>query len=94
MIAKYHVEYAVRFSKHEQVSHYQTDDPVACEQFLVELLERGLKIRDIKHDGVSLPRTDFDGLLKNAAGMLAAKHLCASLDMEPEEEHFRFGFAA
>jgi hypothetical protein len=27
-------------------------------------------------------------------GVLAAKPVCASLDIKPEEERFRFGFAA
>ena len=92
MIAKYHVEYAVHFNKHAQTSHFQTDDPVACVEFLVELLERRFKLRGIRHDGVELSRHDADKLVKTAAGILAAKHVCASLDLTPEEEHFRFGF--
>jgi hypothetical protein len=92
MIAKYHIEYAVHFTRHAQASHFQTDDPVACLEFLVELLERGFKLRSIKHEGVELSRHDTDKLVKTAAGMLAAKHVCAALDLKPEEEHFRFGF--
>lgn len=94
MIPKYTVEYQIQFRRHAQTSHYSTDDPVACEAFLVELLERGFQISAIKHDGMNLSKNDFDRMLKTAAGMLASKHLCASLDIKPEEEHFRFGFAA
>ncbi len=93
MIAKYHIDYSMDFRKHSQSGNYQTDDPIACQEFLVELLERGVRIDQIKHEGVALSRHDFDKLVKTAAGLLAAKHLCASLKLTPEEEKFRFGFA-
>ena len=94
MIPKYTIEYGIQFRQHAQANHYSTDDPVAFEEFLVELLERRFQIRDIKHEGVTLSRSDFDKMLRTAAGMLASKHLCASLGLKSEEEHFRFGFAA
>ena len=94
MIPKYTVEYGIQFRRHALTNHYSTDDPVACEEFLVELLERGFQIRDIKHEGVALPKGEFDQMLRTAGGMLASKHLCVSLGMKPEEERFRFGFAA
>ncbi len=94
MITKYHVEYAIEFRRHYQVSHFQTDDPVACVEFLVELLERGYKIKQIKHEGVSLPQHEVDRLIKTAGGMLASKHICHSLSLKPEEERHRFGFTA
>jgi hypothetical protein len=94
MIPKYTVEYTVEFTKHAQTHHYSTDDPVAFEEFLVDLLEYGFKIFSLKHDGLDLPKPDFDKLIKAAAGILAAKRVCASLGIKPEEEHFRFGFAA
>ncbi|MBI3877606.1 MAG: hypothetical protein HY300_16880 [Verrucomicrobia bacterium] len=94
MIPKYHIEYTVHFGRHTQASHFQTDDPVACLEFLVEALERGFKLRGIHHEGVELNRHDFDKLVKTAAGLFAARRVCAALDIKPEEEHFRFGFAA
>lgn len=94
MIPKYTVEYSIRFRRHTPVYHFSTDDPVACEEFLEELLERGFRIADIKHEGVSLERAAFDRMVKNAASMLASRHICASLHINPEEERFRFGFAA
>ena len=94
MIPKYTIEYTTQFRKHAQISHHSTDDPVACEEFVEELLELGLPIRGIKHEGLDLSKHDFDRIVKNAAGMLAAKHLCASLGIKPEEEKFRFGFTA
>jgi hypothetical protein len=94
MIPKYTVEYSTRFRTHAQTNHYATDDPVACQQFIEELLEMQFSIRGIKHEGLDLPKHEFDRLVKTAAGMLASKHLCASLGIKPEEEKFRFGFTA
>jgi hypothetical protein len=59
-----------------------------------ELLERGFRIHAIKHEGVDLPKPEFDKMIKTAAGVLASRHICASLSIKPEEEHYRFGFAA
>ena len=94
MLPKYTVEYTTQFRRHAQPNHYSTDDPVACEEFVEELLERGFAIRAIKHEGLDLPKPGFDRVVKTAAGMLASKHLCASLGIKPEEEKFRFGFTA
>jgi hypothetical protein len=94
MIAKYNIEYSLQFRKHAQNSHYLTDDPVAAEEFLLELLERGLQIVGIHHDGVALSQKDADRLIKRAASMLAAKHVRQSLNLNAEEERFRFGFSA
>jgi hypothetical protein len=96
MLPKYTIEYTAQFRRHPhaQSDHYSTDDPVACEEFVEELLERGFVIRTIKHDGLDLPKHEFDRFVKTAAGMLASKHICASLGIRPEEERFRFGFTA
>jgi hypothetical protein len=93
MLPKYTIEFSTQFRKHAQTNHHSTDDPVALEEFVEELLERGLSIRSIHHEGVELPRTDFDRIVKTAAGMLAARRICASLGLKPEEERYRFGFA-
>ena len=94
MIAKYNIEYSSGSKVHGEPSHYVTDDPVACEEFMLELLERGFKVRGVKHEGVDLPRQDFDRIVRNAAGALAAKHIAASLDLKSDEVKYRFGFAA
>ena len=94
MLAKYRVEFGVSTRNRAERLHYETDDPVACEEVLSQLLERDFKIFDLKHDGLSLPRPEFDRMIKAAASMLAARHVCASLDIKSEEERFRFGFAA
>jgi hypothetical protein len=96
MIPKYHIEYGIEFGGHRDahVRDFQTDDPVACESFLVALLERGLKIQAIKHEGVALTQHEFDVLVRNAATNLAAKHVAKSLGLNAEQVHFRFGLAA
>ena len=93
MLPKYTVEYTAQFKKHAQTNHYSTDDPVACEEFVEELLDRSFAIRAIKHEGLELSKKDFDRIVKTAAGMLASKRICASLGIKAEEEKFRFGFA-
>lgn len=94
MLAKYSIEYAVPFKRHDHPHHHLTDDPVECEQFLTELLERGFKITKILHEGVELPKVDFDRMIKTAAGILAGNHLCRSLGIDREEAHHRFGVPA
>lgn len=92
MIPKYNVEYGLVFKRHTQTFHYQTDDPVECQEFLEELLEKKFPIISVHHEGVPLNQHEFDRMIKTAAKMLAASHLCASLKLTTEEEHFRFGF--
>jgi hypothetical protein len=96
MLKKYSVEYSVRLRRHSLAEHhfYSTDDPVACEEFIQDLLENGMGIHAIKHEGADLPRPSFDRVVKLAASALASKWICTSLSIKPEEEHHRFGFAA
>jgi hypothetical protein len=92
MTPKYIVEYTTQSGRNPVASHYSTDDPVACEEFVEMLLDRGAKIQKIKHAGEELPKRDFDRMIKTAAGMLASSCICNSLNIKPEEEHYRFGF--
>ena len=92
MLAKYHLEYAMHLGRNAHVNHYQTDDPIAAEEFLVHLLDHGYRLHAIRHEGVELPRTESDRMLKTAASVLAAHKLCTTLGIKPDEEHFRFGF--
>jgi hypothetical protein len=94
MLPKYSVEYCAQLRGHAQAGHFTTDDPIACEEFVEELLERGFGIKAIKHEGLDLNPKEFDRLVKKAAGILASKTICASLGIKPEEEKYRFGFAA
>ena len=96
MLSKYSVEYSLAFRRHSPPQHqiYSTDDPVACEEFVQELLERNMGIHAIRHDGADLPQAEFDRIVKVAANALAARHVCTSLHIKPEEERYRFGFSA
>lgn len=96
MIPKYHIEYALELGGHcePHVRSYQTDDPVACEAFLVAALEHGIKIKAIRHEGVEVSQREFDVLVRNAATTLAAKYVARSLELDAEQVHYRFGLAA
>ncbi len=98
MIAKYNIEYAIplqgRAHPHEQTQHQLTNDPVICEAFLSELLERGITIKSVSHEGVALPQNEFDRMIKTAAGMLATRHICRSLGVDSVEANHRFGSPA
>jgi hypothetical protein len=96
MLKQYSIEYSIRFRKHSppEHHHYLTDDPVACEEFVQGLLEQGMGIHAIKHEGADLPKADFDRIVKIAASAAASKLICASLNIKTEEERYRFGFAA
>jgi len=95
MLKKYCIEYSLHFQKHHppQVHPYFTDDPVAVEEFVASLLENGMGLHAIKHDGADLAPAEFDRIVKVAASAVAAKLICASLHIKLEEEHYRFGFA-
>ena len=92
MLAKYTVEYTVDLDKHAASHRYDTDSPVSCTEFLSVLLERGFRITAIFHGGAPLEQKQADQLVKQAASMLAARHICASLGIDQAEEHHRFGF--
>lgn len=96
MLPKYHVEYCIEFGGHRVADphRFQTDDPVACEEFLVSLLERGIRVLGIWHEGVELTGREFDVLVRQAATTLAAKHVARSLGLNAEQVHYRFGLAA
>lgn len=94
MLHKYTVEYTTKFKNHAHLNHFGTDDPVTCEEFIEDLLERGYGLRSIKHDGLELSQKDSDRMVKAAASMLASRRICASLGIKSEEEKYRFGFAA
>lgn len=93
MLAKFSIEYVARLKGHSPVNHFANDDPVACEEFLMELLERGFQVKAIRHEGIDLPKPQFDQMIKTAAGMMAAKSICTALGISPEEERYRFGFS-
>ena len=90
----YEVEYSRGERSDARIQTHATDDPVACEKFLCDLLENGAKIHNISRDGRALGKGAFDGMIKSAAGMLAQEHVCKSLDCDSVEAHYRFGVPA
>lgn len=94
MMPKYHVEYGLKCGNRVHAQDYRTDDPVACEEFVTELLEHRMPIKGIKHEGVDLPAGEFRQVIKNAATTLAAKHVADSLNLNAEQVHFQFGLAS
>ncbi len=96
MLTRYSIEYSTGFRRHHPSPHQQfyTDDPLECEQFIQDLLERGMALHTIRHDGAELPRTEFDRLVKVAAAAGASHRICTTLGIKSDEERHRFGFAA
>lgn len=94
MIAKYKVSFDVDPHGRAPASHFSTDDPITCQQFLADLLERKVHIREILHEGVALLPKEFDAMLHSALLQLASRHICASLRITSEEAHVRFGLPA
>jgi hypothetical protein len=96
MQKKYCVEYSLQFRKHSPPAHhtYFTDDAVEVETFVAELLARGMGLHAIRRDGGDLPSAEFDRIVRIAASEVASKLICATLAIKPDEERFRFGFAA
>jgi hypothetical protein len=96
MLKKYTVEYSQQFRKHHPPEHhsYFTDDPIACEEFIEELFERGMGLHAIKHEGADLPEVDFDRMVEIPASEAAAKLSYNSLNIKADELRHRFGFVA
>jgi hypothetical protein len=94
MLTKYSVEFTISFRRHQITHHYRTDDPVALEEFIVELLEKGYRLESVLHEGIPLPQHEADKILKTAATLLAAKHLRLSLGIDEAETRHRFGLPA
>ena len=90
----YEVEYSSGNRGDAAIQRHKTDDPVACEMFLSDLLEKGKKIHDVLRDGKPLGQHAFDGMIKSAAGMMTQEHVCKSLDVDSVEAHYRFGVPA
>ena len=91
MLSKYKVTYDIDPHGKMPASHFTTDDPIACEAFLTDLLDRKLHIREIAHEGVALPPKQSDEMLRSAVLQLASHHVCASLKISSDEAHVRFG---
>jgi hypothetical protein len=94
MLPKYKVNFDVDPHGRAPMAHFTTEDPVTCEAFLADLLERRVHIREILHDGTALSPREFDAMIRTALGLLASRHVCAALKITTEEAHVRFGLPA
>lgn len=94
MLSKYHVSVQIPFRRELVAQEYRTDDPVACEEFLVDALEHGYRIVGLQHEGAAMPPEQRDRLLKTAACTVAAKRLERSLQIDEAETRHRFGLPA
>ena len=94
MLAKYDIEYVIHPQHNQRQDTHRTDDPVEAEDFLMNLLIVGARIKAIKHEGIALEAPQADRMLRVAAERLAARLLGRSLDVDAAEVKHRFDFAA
>lgn len=94
MLAKFDIEYVIHPQHNQRQDIHRTDDPVEAEDFLMNLLVVGARIKAIKHEGIELEQVKADRMLRVAAERLASRLLATSLDLDAIEVKHRFGFAA
>ena len=94
MLHKFAIEYTRHPRSNEPVGTHRTDDPVEAEEYLMQLLHARSRILSVKHEGVDIPRAQFDRMLKVASERLISEMLCNALDIDSAEISHRFGFAA
>ena len=94
MLAKYVIEYVIHPQHNKRVDIHRSDDPVEAEDFLMNLLAAGARIKSINHDGAQLDEKKADQMLCVAAQRLASRLICNALDLDSAEVKHRFGFAA
>ena len=94
MLTKFAIDYVILPQHNQQVSTHFTDDPVAAEEFLMQLLLAAAHIKEIRHDGVVVSGHQFNRLLKTAAERIASSLLRTSLGIDSVNVKDRFGFAA
>ena len=88
------IDYIALPQHSSRVLTHRTDDPVEVEDFLMHLLAAGARIKEIRHDSLALTGSQFDKMLKVAAGRLAAQLLRQSLGLDAVKVLDRFGFAS
>jgi hypothetical protein len=94
MLNTFAIDY-IAFPQHStRVFTYQTDDPIAAEDFLMHLLAARVRITQIRHDGAAMSGHQFDRMLKVAAERIASQLLRESLALDGAEVKDRLGFAA
>jgi len=94
MHAKFSVDYIALPQHQKRVLTHHTDDPVELEEFLMNLLAGGARIKEIRHDGESLSRVQFDRMLKVASERMGAIMLQEARGIDAPEVRHRFGLPA
>jgi hypothetical protein len=94
MLAKFDIEYVIHPQHNHRVDTHRTDDPVEAEDFLMNLLVVGARIKAIKHEGIELEQSKADRMLRVAAERLASRLLASSLGLDAAQVKHRFSFAA
>lgn len=94
MLKKFTITY-VPFPQHnDRALTHRTDDPVEAEDFLMQLLSSGARIRSITHDAEELAPHQFDRMVHVAAERLTVQLIASSLGLDSAAIRHRFGFAA
>lgn len=94
MLHKFTIEFTRHPHSTEPAGTHRTDDPIEAEEYLMQLLHARSRILSIKHEGVELPRPQFDRMLKVATERLSSEMLAHALDIDTAEVRHRFGLAA
>jgi len=92
MLKKFSIDYTPKHNA--RVFTHLTDDPIEAEEFLMQLLAVGARIKEIRHDGKALTEHQSDKMVKVAAERVASLMLRESLCLDAVEIKSRFGFAA
>lgn len=94
MLKKFTITY-IPFPQHnDHALTHRTDDPVEAEDFLMQLLSTGCRIRSIAHNSEELAPHQFDRMVRVAAERLVVQSIAASLGLDSAAIRHRFGFAA
>lgn len=91
MLAKYRIVFDVDPHHRAAPAQFTTDDPVAAEALVADLIERRQRIREILHEGVALEGKAFDHLVRLGAQLVASRHLQAAFGISGAEVNARFG---
>ena len=94
MLSKFAISYTIFPEHNKRLDTHHTDDPVAAETFLMQLLLTGARIHEIRHDGVPVEPHQSDRMIKIAAERIASRLIRASLEMDYVEVRHCFGFAS
>jgi hypothetical protein len=94
MLHKFTIEYARHPRSQEPAGTHRTNDPVEAEEYLMQLLLARSRILAIKHEGVEIPRAQFDRMLKVASERLVSELLGHALDIDTAAVRHRFHIAA